>query len=342
MKSVNIIVAGFGRVGRAFWKVVEDKRRVCRERYGLDLVLRAVFKSDGGIFNDSPISIEPYVQDASLEVQKHPNWKPNLQVQNIIGELEPGVLIECTPSDLRTGEPGLSHLTAALNKGWHAAAASKGALVLRFKELYGLARRNGLQLRFSGAAAAALPTLDVGIRSLAGAEILGIEGILNGTTNFILTRMGEGMNSEQALKEAQDKGVAEPDPSFDIDGWDTACKLVLISNAVLGTDFGLNEVRVEGIRGLSHELVAKAHRLGKAIKLMGTCSKDERDHPWRLAVGLALLNPSHPLYGVNGTTKGITFDTDTMGSVTVMGGKSDPLGTGAALLKDVIGIYADR
>jgi homoserine dehydrogenase len=342
MKSVNIIVAGFGRVGRAFWKVVEDKRKVCRERYGLDLVLKAVFKSDGGIFSDTPISMKSSLPGAPLRIQESPDWKPRLRVQNIIGDLEPGVLVECTPSDLRTGEPGLSHLMAALEKGWHAAAASKGALVLRFKELAGLARQNGLQLKFSGAAAAALPTLDVGIQSLAGADVLGIEGILNGTTNFILTRMGEGMDSEQALREAQNKGIAEPDPTLDIDGWDTACKLLLICNAVMKTDFGLNEVQVEGIRGISHNLVIKAGQLGKAIKLMGKCAKDERDAPWKLEVGLALLSPSHPLYGVNETTKGITFYTDTMGSVTVTGGRSDPLGTGAALLKDIIGIYADR
>jgi homoserine dehydrogenase len=342
MKRVNIIIAGFGRVGRAFWKVVEDKRKVCRERYGLDLVLKAVFKSDGGIFNDTPISMKSSLPGAPLRIQESPDWKPRLRVQNIIGDLEPGVLVECTPSDLRTGEPGLSHLMAALEKGWHAAAASKGALVLRFKELAGLARQNGVQLKFSGAAAAALPTLDVGIQSLADADVLGIEGILNGTTNFILTRMGEGMDSEQALREAQDKGIAEPDPTLDIDGWDTACKLLLICNAVMRTDFGLNEVQVEGIRGISHDLVIKASRLGQAVKLMGKCSKDERDHPWKLEVGLALLNPSHPLYGVNETTKGITFYTDTMGSVTLIGGKSDPLGTGAALLKDIIGIYADR
>ena len=342
MKSVNIIVAGFGRVGRAFWKVAEDKRKVCRERYGLDLVLRAVFKSDGGIFGDTPISMEPSFPGPPLRIQESPDWKPGLRVQNIIGDLEPGVLVECTPSDLQTGEPGLSYLKAALDQGWHAVAASKGALVLRFKELIGLARRNGVQLKFSGAAAAALPTLDVGIGSLAGADVLGIEGILNGTTNFIMTRMGEGKDYEQALSEAQDKGIAEPDPTLDVDGWDTACKLLLISNAVMRTDFSLGEIQVAGIRGISHELVIKAGQLGKAIKLMGKCSRDEPDHPWKLEVGLALLDPSHHLYGVNGTTKGITFYTDTMGSVTVIGGKSDPVGTGASLLKDLIGIYADR
>jgi homoserine dehydrogenase len=342
MKSVNIIVAGFGRVGRAFCKIVEDKRAVCRERYGLDLILRAVFKRDGGKFGDTPLFIEPSLTDAPLGAQKSPDWKPGLRVQDIIGNLDPGVLVECTPSDLRTGEPGLSYLTAALDQGWHAVAASKGALVLRFKELIGLARRNGVQLKFSGAAAAALPTLDVGIGSLAGADVLGIEGILNGTTNFIMTRMGEGQDYEQALSEAQDKGIAELDPTLDVDGWDTACKLLLISNAVMRTDFSLGEIQVAGIRGISQELVLKAGQLGKAIKLMGKCSKDEPDHPWKLEVGLALLDPSHPLYGVNGTTKGITFYTDTMGSVTVIGGKSDPVGTGASLLKDIIGIYHDR
>ena len=342
MKNVNIIVAGFGRVGRAFWKVVEDKRTACRERYGLNLILRAVFKSDGGLFGDAPLFIGPFLADAPPGLQKSPDWKPGLRVQDIIGDLEPGVLVECTPTDLQTGEPGLSYLTAAFHQGWHAVAASKGALALRFKEVTDLARQNGVQLKFSGAAAAALPALDVGMRSLAGADVLGIEGILNGTTNFILSRLGEGKDYEQALSEAQEKGIAEPDPALDIDGWDTACKLLLISNAVMGTDFSLGEIQVTGIRGISQELVIKAVQLGKAIKFMGKCTNNEPNSPKKIEVGLTLLDPSHPLYGVNRTTKGITFYTDTMGPVTVIGGKSDLVGTGASLLKDIIGIYDDR
>ncbi len=253
--------------------------------------------------------------------------------------MEPGVLVECTPSNLRTGEPALSNITTALENGWHVAAASKGALVVKFRELRDMARQKGVRLMASGAAAAALPTLDVGVWSLAGAEVLGIEGILNGTTNYILTKMEEGETYAQALAEAQARGIAEPDPTMDVDGWDTAAKLVIISNSVMGTGFRLDEVAVSGIRDLAPHLGPKAAEAGKALRLMGKCSKDDGSHPWKLEVGLALLDGDHPLFGVRGTTKGVTFYTDTMGPVTVVGGRSDPGGTGAALLKDIINIY---
>lgn len=340
MKTVNIIIAGFGRVGRAFGRVIAGKRDFCRARYGLDLVPRAALKSDGGVLCGDRLPMETLLADPPGGIRENVFWKQGLQFSDIVGTMEPGVLVECTPSDLRTGEPGLSHIASALESGWHVATASKGALVIKFRELNAQAAARGVRLMASGAAAAALPTLDVGIRSLAGAEVLGIEGILNGTTNFILTKMEEGMTYAQALAEAQSLGIAEPDPTMDVDGWDTAAKLLIISNSVLGTGFRLDEVGISGIRDLAPHLGPKAAEAGKALRLMGKCSKEDRTHPWKLEVGLALLDGDHPLFGLRGTTKGVTFYTDTMGPVTVVGGRSDPGGTGAALLKDIINIYS--
>lgn len=339
MRTIPIVIAGFGRVGRAFGRVIADKGNFCRDRYGLDLVPRAALKSDGGILCGDRLPLESLLADAAGGIRESVLWKQGLQFADIIGDMDPGVLVECTPSDLKTGEPGLSHITSALENGWHVAAASKGALVLRFRELKDLASKRGVRLMAGAASAAALPTLDVGIRSLAGAEVLGIEGILNGTTNFILTKMEEGVTYAQALVEAQSRGIAEPDPTMDVDGWDTAAKLLIISNSVMRTGFRLDEVWVSGIRDLAPHLGPKAAEAGKALRLMGKCSKEDGTHPWKLEVGLALLDGDHPLFGVRGTTKGVTFYTDTMGPVTIVGGRSDPGGTGAALLKDIINIY---
>ncbi len=340
MRTVNIVLAGFGRVGRAFARLAAEKSDLCRERYGLDPAVRAVFTSNGGALGEGPLPLGPYLGGGGPEDIKGAEfWRQGLRPDIAFATIEPGVLVDCTPSDIKTGEPALSHITSAISRGWHVVAASKGALVLKFREITDLAAKRGVRLRYSGAVGAALPALDVGIPSLAGTEVLGIEGILNGTTNFILSRMAEGMEYDKAVQEAKDKGIAEPDPTMDVDGWDTACKILLITNAVLLTSFGLDDVQVEGIRGISHELIAKAAQLGKAIKLMGKCSKESREDPWKVEVGLALLDPGHPLYGIDGTNKGITFYTDTMGAITVAGGKSDPRGTGAAILKDIIRIY---
>jgi homoserine dehydrogenase len=192
-------------------------------------------------------------------------------------------------------------------------------------------------LKYSAATAAALPTLDVGLHSLAGAEILSIEGILNGTTNYILTRIGEGAGYDEALHEAQKKGIAEPDPARDVEGWDTAVKLLLIANSVLGLKLRLGDIRVEGITRLSGRKVGAAKEAGKALKLIGRISKSRGR--WKAEVAPLVIDRSHPLFGVDGTNKGIVFLTDTMGTVAVSGGKSDPRGAAAALLKDVIHIF---
>jgi homoserine dehydrogenase len=222
-----------------------------------------------------------------------------------------------------------------LESGWHVVTADKGPLVAAFQSLLKLAREKGLALKFSGAAAAALPTLDVGLYSLAGAEVFSIEGILNGTSNFILTRMGEGATFKEALEDAQSRGIAEPNPALDVEGWDTAAKLLLIANSVMGLELGLNDIKVEGISKISPALIENSKKEGKALKLIGKIYRAAADR-WSAEVSPSAVAEGHPLFHVDGTDKGITFLTDTMGSVTVMGGKSDPRGAAAALLKDII------
>ena len=222
------------------------------------------------------------------------------------------------------------------------ATAGKGALVAAFRRLRTLAAERGLELRFSGATAAALPTLDVGLVSLAGATIEGIQGILNGTSNYILTKMAEGLTYESALQEAQRWGIAEPDPSMDVGGWDSAAKLLLIANACLDADHGLDDVRVTGIDGLPPGFAGQAAAESRSVKLLATASPAKSGKGWRLEVRPSLLDATHPLFHVSGTEKGITFATDTMGPVTLTGGRSNPRGAAAALLKDLINIYRDR
>jgi len=215
--------------------------------------------------------------------------------------------------------------------------ASKGPLVIDFRGLHEKAEKKHVALKFSGATAAALPALDVALYSLAGAEISRIEGILNGTTNYILTRMKEGVDYKDALKEAQSKGIAETDPSLDVSGLDTASKILIISNALLKTDFALDDMTVEGIDAIPPYILTQGRKKDRALKLLGILFK--RAEELRLEVRVTVIDSSHPLFGVDGTNKGVVFTTDTMDSVTVTGGKSDPKGAGASLLKDIINIY---
>jgi len=335
--TIALVLIGFGCIGRAFAKLLEEKKGDCRLRYGLDLSLKGILEIGGGIIFSTPRELSLAIKDSGSRFGAGLAWNPGLGLQDLFKIMDPGVLVDCTVSNLKTGEPGASFLNMALDSGWHAATASKGALASDFTHLMNKARTKGLSLKYSAATGAALPALDIGLYSLAGADIMGIEGILNGTTNYILTRMGEGLTFDLALEEARQKGIAEPDPSMDIEGWDTACKLLLISNAVARTDLSLGDVKIRGISKISPPLLNAAKDQGKVLKLLGKLKK--RDGRFRAEVGVFPLDEDHPLFGVSGTNKGITFDTDTMGAVTVSGGKSDPRGAAAALLKDIINIY---
>ncbi|HRD01170.1 MAG TPA: homoserine dehydrogenase [Candidatus Saccharicenans sp.] len=339
MDKVNIILVGFGRVGRAFFELIKEKYDDCLQRYGLQVELRGIARQKGIVLLSSTQKVLSPSYFAEDDLDNLADWIKAITISDLLDEFREGVLVDCTPSNLISGEPGLSLFRLALDKGWHVVTASKGALALWPDELKELAKKKGLNIKASAAAAAALPTLDVGRRALAGSEIMAIEGILNGTTNYILTRMAEGLDFDEALKEAQEKGIAEPEPSMDIDGWDTAAKMVIIANEVLGTEIKLSEVQVRGIRGIKKEIAEKASSLNKILKLFGKCYREKASSPWKIEVGLALLDPVHPLARTSGTSKGIIFYTDTMGWVAVTGGQSSPKGAAAALLKDIISIY---
>ena len=339
MEKINIILVGFGRVGQAFFNLLREKYDYCRARYGLELELRGIVRNKGSILLSSTQRAMTPAYFLTEDLDTLADWIPSITLSDFLEEFGSGIVVDCTPSNLENGEPGFTIMKTALEKGWHVVTASKGALVLRPGELQNLSKEKNVLIKASGATAAALPTLDVGLNSLAGATIQAIEGLLNGTCNYILTRMNEGLSYDQALEEAQEKGIAERDPSLDVGGWDTAAKMILIANQVLGTEIRLSEAIVRGIVGITPEIIEKTRRLDKVLKLIGKCDRESYDAPWKVEVGLALLDREHPLAGINEANKGIIFYTDTMGWVAVSGGKSDPRGAAGAVLKAIISIY---
>lgn len=240
------------------------------------------------------------------------------------------VVADATPTDLATGGPALAHARLALGRGVHFATAAKGPLVRDHRALTALAAANGAGLRFSAATGAGLPTVDTVEFALAGARVERIECVLNGTSNFVLDRMAAGDDLGAALAEARRLGIADGDGRQDVSGADTAAKLVAIANAVWGGALALEDVEVTGIEGLPPAAVAEAAAGGRPYRLVGTAdAAGARVHPERLDAG-------HPLAAVRGAEKAITFHTDTMGTLTLVGGRSDPRAAGAALLRDVL------
>lgn len=335
MKYIPVVVIGFGPVGRAFVKLMIEKSEELKQRYDLSLNLKGILRSSSAFW--PPSNCESLNLNLFEKIDNPLFWREKPSLDYWLTSTSTGVLIEVTSSDLKTGQPGYDHIKKALIHGWHVVTANKGPLLLYFRELHDLARAKNLKIKFSGATAAALPALDVGKICLAGTRILKIEGILNGTTNYILTRMGEGLSYSEALLEAQQKGIAERNPAYDVEGWDTAVKLALLVAALFDFPIDLNKIEVTGITKITPKEVALAAKKGEKIKLIGSFYFE--NDTLKAKVRPERISPNHPLYSVDRSNKGITFFTDTMGELTIIGGKSDPRGAAAAMLKDLINLY---
>ena len=339
--DVRIIICGLGRVGQAFVGLLIQKDNDLKIRYDLNLKVVGAVDIGGAAVSSSGLPLEElmaHLKKGGRVEEMSGFGKKGLSGKDVLSSVPADLLVETTPTNIKDGEPGMTHIRTALTLGRHVVTAAKGPLVLRYNELKELAKKSKVKMMISAATAAALPTLDVGLSCLAGTEVLTAEGILNGTTNYILTRMyEEGTPYKDALAEAQKMGVAEPDPSLDVEGRDTANKILLIANEVFQAGLSLGNIPVQGITRVTPEEIQKAKKEGKVIKLIGTAER--KDGKVVASVAPMALPTDHPLASVRGTEKAISYLTDTMDRVTVSGGKSNPVGAAAAVLKDIIRIY---
>jgi len=343
MRTVQIILCGCGGVGKEFLQLLADRSETISEKYGFMPVLKGAADLKGAALTESdqglPLADLVEYLKAGNEVQNFPGFgRPGLSGTEIIAQGAADAIIEATPTDLSGGGVGKDHVFGAIDQGMEIVSANKGPFVLFYEELAEKAAARGVGLHISAATAAALPTLDVGLTCLAGTRVLSAEGILNGTTNYILTQMYlNGTSYDAALQEAQRLGIAETDPSYDVEGKDSANKIVLIANRVFGLKSRLSDVSVQGITQVTPVDIENAKKQGTVIKLIAQVQDD--DGEYRLSVEPKALALDHPLAAVNDSEKAISYDTDTMGGITVMGGKSSPVGAAAALLKDLINAF---
>lgn len=325
MQTCRVAIAGFGGVGRAVASLLLARRERYRAVYGVDVRLVAVCGSRAGLVD--PHGLEGF--DA---------LEPGLTGPDILRHAE--VLIEAGPSDFRTGGPGLAYIRTALSAGLDTVVISKGALVHSGAELRALARASGARLKISGATAAALPTIDLLDYGLRGARVLGIEGILNATTNYLLNAMSaRGIGFDEALAEAQAGGFAESDPRNDTQGWDTACKLLILANFGLDAGLTIVDMAVEGIDTVTQGQIADWRRAGLTPRLVGSLTWQDG---WRAQVGLRTYAQDDAFAHVPGKTKAIRVATDVMGEIIAIGGGAEPVATAAAALKDLEHILQAR
>ena len=327
-ETVRVTIIGFGYVGRGVAEVIKRKHDAIARKHGIALKIVGIADLKGSIVNENGLR-----EEEIMNLRTGKNLK-EISSLDLIKEVEHDVMVETTPTNVDNGEPGLTHVLTALESDRHVVTSNKGPIALEYKRVTELAAKRGKELRFEASVGGAMPLISLVSENLAGNGVISIEGILNGTCNYILTRMAEEkLPYEHVLKEAQGLGLAEADPSKDIEGIDTAVKLVILANSIFDMNAAYNDVEVTGITEITPEALKLADDEGYVIKLIG-----EVDNDGSLKVAPRLVPKGNPL-NVGGTLNVATIKTDLAGEITVIGKGAGPIEAASAILSDIIGIY---
>ena len=334
---MDIGLIGFGGVGQALIKLLIDKESYLLQQYNLKINVKYIIKSNGGIYNASGINLSEILKviDENINITCHNEWKDNLNINDIIGNNDIDTLVELTSTNIETGEPGLTHIRKSLENNINVVTGNKGPILLDYKKLKVLADNNNVELKVGCTTGGALPSINGGIYDIAGSKIQSIEGVLNGTTNYILSKMAnDNVDYKEALLEAQKVGIAESDPSLDVLGYDTASKIIILSNVLMNSDLKLEDLKINGIEEVRLDNIEKAKVRGNKIKLIGKVYK--KDNLVKGYVTPREIDENHPLYCVDYKNKGIYYKTDTLGDISIIGGASGTMNAAASILRDII------
>ena len=333
---LNLALLGFGNVGQALGKLLLEKRVELQETYGITFrVVGIATGSHGTAINPEGIELASALAKAqagesldALSVQKVQDS------EDFIRLCPADVLFETTPVNYETGEPAISYIRAALKKGMHVTTANKGPVVHGYQALSELAKAQGRKFYFESAVMDGAPIFSLFRDVLPAANVHAFRGILNSTTNLLLTRMEEGESLEDAIGYAQEIGIAESDPSGDVDGWDAAIKVAAIATVVMGIPLLPSEVNRTGIRGVSVENVTEASANNKRWKLV--CEARRDGDSVRAKVSPQLVGSDSPLYNVMGTSSIIQIESDVLGKLSVLEEDPSTATTAYGLLADFL------
>lgn len=338
----RIIIIGFGNVGRGFAKVLRMKYNFLVENFGISPRVVAIIDSKGAAINPKGLDIEKalYVKKSKRTIAFYPEYgKLGVTGLEVLENVDAEILVETTPTNIVNGEPGLSFILEAMRTGKHVVTSNKGPLAIAFSKLWEESKKHGVQLKFDATVGGATPIISLVKHCLSGNQIVSVRGILNATTNFILTKMGENHYSlDKAIKEAKEKGICEANLTYDLNGTDTACKIVILANALLGRRVTYKDLqKVKGIENIKVEDLEEARKRGCTIKLVGMA--DEK----RMLVEPMLI-PFNDRICVDNTLNAVELKTDLAKEIVVVGHGAGPIETASKMLNDMIEIlkHANR
>ena len=328
------MLVGFGVVGQSFVKILLSKSAELYSTFGLNPRVVACVDSNGMAVSPGGLDLGRLLEAKRTKksVSAYHDKRDYLNTTDLIENTEAEVMIELTPTNLENGEPGISHIVSAMKTKKHVITVNKGPMALAFSSLIELSNYNNVRLAFSGTVGGGTPILEFAKKCLRGDRILSFRGILNGTTNYILSKMEEDeITFQEALADAKQKGYAEASPRLDIEGYDAAAKLVIMANWIMSRKVSIADVTRRGILDVDLNAIRNAHHDGKAIRLIAYCDNDE------LNVMPLEIQRDDPIC-VTGTLNAVTFSSEYSGEKTIVGRGAGGLETASAILRDLIEI----
>ena len=327
---MRIVLVGFGVVAQSLCRLLLSKERELALSFGMVPRVVAMVDTRSFLFDDHGIDLARALKKKT-RTGRAGNPRGTRNTADIIREVDGDVVVESTPTIFRTGEPALSHIKAAFQSKKSVVTTNKGPLAVAFRALIELAHHNGVYFRFSGAVGGGTPILDFGRSCARGDAIVGITGILNSTSNYVLTKMEEGgLGFEEALSMAQKEGYAEADPSLDVGGFDSAVKLVIMANFLLGRNATMGDVRITGIRGIDQERLREARAKGMAVRLMARAEGSLTVSPVEI--------PSNDPLCISGPFNAVKFICENSGEKIIVGKGAGGIETASSVLRDLIEI----
>jgi len=331
IKKVRCALIGMGNVGKNLLKIINENKIRYMNNYNIDLIFTEIFEYDGALITNNENGLNLEVILNCKNIRELPEWNNGLMAKDYITNMNAEIVIDATPVNHKTGEPALSHIIKSLENKKHVITSNKAPFYLKYKDIIDLAKKNKVFVGFESTVMSAVPCIALK-NTLAGNRIKKIIGVLNGTTNFILDRMtNEGIDFDLALKEAQELGFAEADPSLDIDGYDAAGKLVILANHLMGWNKTINDVNISGITNINKDMIELAKQDNKVIKHLAIAKDD------KLEVSLKLIDKDSPL-SVSRNYNGLYIDTEYAGEMVFTGRGAGGSEAAAGIISDLINI----
>ena len=330
---MRTILIGLGTIGQSYCQLLENRKDDLLRNYGIDSKIVAVADSKGVAINEKGININDI-----LEIKKKNKSVSDLAIGDknkssidLINEIDAELLVDATPTNIQDGEPSASLLESAMKTKKNIITANKGPLALAFSSVIEKAEYNNVVLKYSATVGGGTPVLEFGRKCLEADRILEMHAILNGTTNYMLTEMDDrGLSYQEALKEAQELGYAETDPTLDVDGFDAAAKLVIMGNLLLDKELVLNDLKIEGIRDITQKDITKAKDNGDTIKLIASVNDMAKVEP-------VTISKNDPM-SVTGALCSVKFISEFAGEEVIIGKGAGGMETASAMIRDLVEI----